>query len=219
MLLPLWVWAETPQQLLESVAQAARQQNYQGTVVMASASHWQSMKVQHALIDGEEFERLQQLTGLPQEYIQHGSEQWCSHDDNLALHRPLKNPLRIPHPKLQQDFAYDFIQGKTQRLAGRTVRQLNVQPHDNNRYGLTLWLDQQTNLLLGVDLLDSQQHILERTHYVDIDMTGDVTPKDFVPSMPVHAVQQRVSKQSKLAPVSWKPSWLPVGFQKTHAQE
>ncbi len=222
LLLPLWALAEAsenPQQLLENVAQAARLQNYQGTIVMASASHWQSMDVQHAFINGQEFERLQQLTGLPQEYIKRGSEQFCSHGDNLAVHRPLKNPLRTPTPKLEQDFAYSFTYGTVQRLAGRLVQQLNVQPHDNNRYGLTLWLDQQTNLLLGVDLLDSQQHILERTHYVDIEIAAIMTAENFIPSMPTHAVQETVSTESKIANVSWQPSWLPVGFQMTHAQE
>lgn len=222
LLLPLWALAdlsESPQQLLEDVAQAARQQNYQGTIVMASSSHWQSMDVKHALINGQEYERLQQLTGIPQEYIKRGPEQFCSHDENLAFHRPLKNPLRTPTPKLQQDFAYNFTYGAVQRLAGRTVQQLNVQPHDNNRYGLTLWLDQQTNLLLGVDLLDGQNHILERTHYADIKVAAPMTVDDFVPSMATHAVQEAANTENKIAAVSWLPHWLPVGFQLTYAQE
>lgn len=221
-LLPLWAFAEvsqSPQQLLESVAQAARQQNYQGTIVMASDSHWQSMSVQHALINGQEYERLQQLTGMPQEYIMRGSEQLCSHADNLALHRPLKNPLRTPTPNLQQDFAYDFTYGVVQRLAGRLVQQLNVQPQDNNRYGLTLWLDQETNLLLGVDLLDSQNHVLERTHYADIKTNTLMVAEDFVPSMPAHNVQEAVPAENKVESVSWIPNWLPVGFHVTYAQE
>lgn len=223
-LLPLWALAdidvsESPQQLLERIVQASSQQNYQGTVVMASATSWQTMTVQHALIEGQEYERLQQLTGLPQEYIQRGAEQICSHADHLPLHRPLKNPLRIPAPKLQPDFAYDLSMGTVQRLAGRIVRQLHVQPHDHNRYGLNLWLDQQTGLLLGVDLLDGQQHVLERTHFVEINMAPMLVADDFLPSMPSHSVQVIDAIKTTIAPVSWQPNWLPAGFHLTSAQE
>lgn len=222
LLLPLWAAAETsqsPQQLLERVAEAARQQSYQGTIVMASSSHWQSMNVKHTLIDGQEYERLVQLTGIPQESIMRGSEKMCGHVDNLSYHRPLTNPLRTPTPRLQQGFAYNFTYGTVQRLAGRVVQQVNVQPHDNHRYGLTLWLDQQTNLLLGVDLLGSQQQILERTHYVDISLSVPMAAEEFAPTMPTHAVPEVAEQESNISAVSWQPSWLPLGFQVTHAQE
>lgn len=221
-LLPLWAVAEqgqSPQQWLERIADAARQQNYQGTIAMVSDSHWQTLSVQHALIGGEEYERLQQLNGVPQEYIKRGTEQLCSHVEAFPFHRPLKNPLRIPIPALQQDLAYSFTFGGVQRLAGKVAQQLNVQPHDNNRYGLTLWLDQQTSLLLGVDLLDSQHNILERTRFVNIDIGQPIAAEEFVTSMPAHAVQQTNNPESQVAEVSWLPTWLPLGFKMTFAQE
>lgn len=221
-LLPLLAFAEvseSPQQWLERIADAARQQNYQGTIAMVSDSHWQTLSVQHALIDGEEYERLQQLSGVPQEYVKRGSEQLCSHIETFPFHRPLKNPLRIPIPELQQDLAYDFTFGGVQRLAGKVAQQLNVQPHDDNRYGLTLWLDQQTSLLLGVDLLDSQHNILERTHFVEVTIGQPIAVEEFVTTMPAHEVQQSDSAENKIAEVSWLPTWLPVGFKMTFAQE
>lgn len=223
LLLPVWALAdisESPQQILESVAQAARQQNYQGTIVMASSSHWQTMEVKHAMINGEEYERLKQLTGASQESIKRGAEHVCSHAEHLPLHRPLKNPLRIPTPKLDQNFAYDFTYGDLQRMAGRMVQPLNVKPYDNKRYGLTLWIDKKSKLLLGVDLLDSKQNVLERTHYVDISLAAELTPQDFIPNMPAHGVQRSITEPEKsIAQVGWKPYWLPVGFELTHALE
>lgn len=222
LLLPLWAavaFSASPQQSLEKIAQAARQQNYQGTVVMASASHWQSMAVKHAFINDQEYERLEQLTGMPQEYVRRGEEELCGHTESLAFHRPLKNPLRTPTPELQPDFAYTFAYGSVQRLAGRQVQQLNVQPHDNHRYGLTLWLDQQTNLLLGVDLLGSDNHVLERTHFVDIEVAKPMPVEAFQSSLPAHQVAPAETAESKIAAVSWLPNWLPNGFHLAHAQE
>src|SRR5690554_8229704 len=115
---------------------------------MASSSHWQTMEVKHAMINGEEYERLKQLTGASQESIKRGAEHVCSHAEHLPLHRPLKNPLRIPTPKPDQNFAYDFTYGDLQRMAGRMVQPLNVKPYDNKRYGLTLWIDKKSKLLL-----------------------------------------------------------------------
>ncbi len=208
----------TPRDWFERMVQAAREQNYEGVLVYGNQRHWDSMAVRHAVIDGQEYEHLQQLTGAPREQIRQGSVTDCLLDDPDRVHpQPLQNPL---HSFLSgHDFSAHYVLtlGDAGRVAGRFARQLWLQPTDSHRYTMRLWVDQKTALLLRSDLLDERHQVLERFQFAHIDIGADIPLASFVPGEHAHRLSAPVVHQH--TPVSWSPGWLPPGFEPVAATE
>lgn len=207
------------QQWLQDMAQAARSQNYSGILMYGDPGHWDSMAITHAIIDGVEYEHLQQLTGLPRELLRNQDGTFCLHPDTPdAHHTPLKNPLRSLVPQANLDLHYDFLLGGSGRIAGRYARELRVQPRDQHRYGLRLWLDQETGLLLRSDLLNLQHRVLERVQFAQVAIGAPAQVAEFTLSGEAHPLPA-AEPLPELTEVSQLPHWLPPGFELTAARE
>lgn len=208
----------TARDWFDRMVQAAREQNYEGVLMYGNQRQWDAMSVRHALIDGQEYEHLEQLTGAPREQLRHGERVACRHNEPSGMHpQPLQNPL---HGFLSgHDFSgqYELTLGNSDRVAGRFTRQLLLQPKDSHRYAMRLWLDQKTALLLRSDLLDERQQVLERFQFASIRIGVPVTAAAFSTGSSFHPLELQTAHNNQS--VSWSPQWLPDGFERLAAVE
>lgn len=197
----------------DRMVQAAREQSYSGILVAGNQRHWDSLLVQHTLHNGAEYERLQRLTGAPLEQLRQGEQVFLLTPNNG---QPLQNPLHsfLSGPDLREQ--YELTLGGSDRIAGHFVRLIVLQPKDQHRYAMRLWLEQKTALLLRSELLDERQQVLERVQFAQLEI-GSMMPAelfirpDMAPVPPAPAYQNDA--------VSWQPNWLPTGFSRLAARQ
>lgn len=197
---------------------AGQNTGYQGVIVFGLHKTWDSLRVQHALIDGQEYEQLSLLTRAPQEMLRVGQQITCLHAPHDAPHAALKNPLQLNIPTGATP--YQFLLGGQVRIAGRDAQELLIRAQSPDRYGLRLWLDQDSALLLGMEILDVQGRPLERAQYAVIDLPKALDKSAFHSALSGHTLAEPTPPVAEpIGVVSWQPSWLPEGFYSTFAQQ
>lgn len=214
------VWAQeasTAEAWLARMQEATQKSSYQGVLVFGLNKRWDSLAVKHAFLDGQEYEQLSLLTRAPQEMLRIGKQITCAHAPHEAPHAALKNPLQLTIPTTA--LPYKLLLGGQARIAGRTAQELLIQANDSDRYNMRLWLDSETALLLGIELIDAQNHILERAQYASIELNAALDKSAFHSQLPSHQQDEAPVVAEPVAPVSWQPSWLPVGFYSTFAKQ
>lgn len=214
--------------LLDKMSHSFRELNYQGTFSYQQGDSIESLRIAHALIDGEEFERLQYLDGEPREILRRGHTLTCIHPGHqlVRLYHQQSNLKLIAEGEstVEQGIEkyYGFSVEEKSRIAGRDAVNLLVRAKDTHRYSYRLALDEETGLLLRSELLGAQDQVLERFQFVEISLGA--VPLDYFDDAdnsyqaahvgPVAAVnnQMEVNDQAEKDALRWRVGWLPGGF-------
>ncbi len=204
--------------LLDRMSHSHRELNYQGIFTFQQRDKMESLRMAHAVIDGEEYERLEYMDGDKREIIRRGHKLNCIHPGHQLL-RFYQWQQNLKQSSLVQGGVgqyYQFTVIGTDRIAGRRAVSLEVSPKDTHRFGYRLSLDEKTGLLLRSELLDPKGQILERFQFVDISI-GELIPLERFNGTEHsyhagHIKPAADAKQSFIIPGSWMVNWLPGGF-------
>lgn len=223
-LAPMAAQAVTAEALVQGMGQAFRGLNYRGYLSYEYGANIESFAVVHAVIDGQEYEKISAQAGAPAEIIRTGHALNCLHSGNQLLRYGLHSPasMHLSSVNAANDnvhTAYQFVLHGTNRVAGRDVYEVHVSPRDALRNGYKFSIDQATGLMLKSVVVSPEAKVLERFQFIHIafDTPVNVAEFDSVNAVPVRQVAHgsaRVSKQvlSVNNGVMAAPSWLPAGF-------
>ncbi|WP_101759303.1 MucB/RseB C-terminal domain-containing protein [Oceanicoccus sp. KOV_DT_Chl] len=208
---------------LDKMSHSFRELNYSGTLSFQQGERMESLRMAHAVIAGEEYERLDYLDGDQREIIRRGHEVNCIHTGHHLLrfyqHSGGAGSAGTKQASSIADLYRFDITGET-RVAGRNAVQILVTPKDQHRFGYRLALDEATGLMLRSELIGSKGQVLERFQYVDItvgvakpieyfsDAGHSFKPQHAAPNMEVEASKSRLLE-------GWQVNWLPKGFTAT----
>jgi sigma-E factor negative regulatory protein RseB len=205
-------------QLLEKMSHAARVLEYRGRLLYLHGNAVSTLELLHARFDDREHERLTQLDGQLAEVIRRGEHVVCVHADRTItrlVNRSSVTPLGL-HDRLSSALPvqYQLLLDGEDRVAGRAVHQLRLLPLDQFRYGYRLWTDQESNLLLKSELVDTDGVVLERLEFVSLELQPQLTEADFeVPStLRERALDSLADDAHPSGRVALKAGWLPEGF-------
>ncbi len=208
--------------LLKQMTSGVQELNYQGVFSYQQGDELQSLRIAHALVDGKDYERLEYMDGEPREVIRRGA--------SLSYLYPSQRLIR--HSLLQQEQGemtslesiaqyYDLSVTGWGRVAGRSVVNLVLKPKDKHRLTHRLSLDKETGLLLRSALMSSDNKVLERFQFVEINIGGDVVlseedinrikVSDSVVTPQAPTVANDEGTKTAVAR-SWKVQWLPNGY-------
>ncbi|WP_322980761.1 MucB/RseB C-terminal domain-containing protein [Pseudomonas sp. C11] len=215
-LLALPVQASEVQDWLKRLAEAERQQSFQGTFVYERNGSFSTHSVWHAVeSDGSIHERLMQLDGPSQEVFKVDGQARCV---SGALADQVSDGQSWPARNFdaaQLGEWYDMRVAGHSRIAGRDAVVLILSPKDQHRYGFELHLDRETGLPLKSLLLSDKGQLLERFQFTDLEArvpdaealqpTSDCQPVHFKPA-------------DAMADGAWRSDWLPPGFSLISAQ-
>lgn len=222
LLTPLWSMASSVSELkveprvwLDKMSHSQRELSYQGTFTYEQAGSIKAMRIAHAVVNGEEFERLEHLDGKENRVIRRGHGPDCIHSGDTLL-RLYKKQSNL---KGAVDHFYDFSVVGRSRVAGRSVVELAVMPRDKHRFGHRLSLDESTGLLLRSIRYGTNNQVLERFQFVELSLGGELPEALFSgplssQSLSNHRVQHidpTIDRSAKVA--TWKIDWLPGGFK------
>lgn len=211
--------------LLEEMAQAAREVNYQGVFAYHNGRALQSIRIYHRHDEGGEVERLISLNGAAREVIRTDDMVTCINPEGKQIsvsRRPLGRgfPSDLPRRLHSAVDFYELSLGETQRVADRQSRELLIKPSDQYRYGYRLWVDTETALLLKSELVNADGEVLETFTFSEVETgvyIGDALLAAQTQGKEMVTQRSEPGKKPDTIPEDsqasqWRADWLPAGF-------
>lgn len=206
------VFAEDAAAWLDRMSHSFRELNYHGTFSFQRGKSTESFRIAHAVIDGEEYERLDYLDGEKRRIVRRGHSLNCIHTGQKLV-RSLVSLNQVDQGEKVAD-SYGLELRGEDRVAGRQAVNLAVIPKDGYRYGYRLSLDTETGLLLRSELLGGEGDVKERFQFVELDIVDSIPATYFDQE---HFDYQARHNRPPVDPVtsapeSWRLEWKPPGF-------
>jgi len=210
--------ARTPAQWLEQMSTALQQTAFRGRSIYLSGDQLTAVEILRGIVDGESWERVVHLSGEPAEILRKGDLVASLHLDSVS---ELKDSQRAAAsalsavaelPQRWNTSQYRLHVGPDDRVAGRMTKRIDILPADRFRYGLHLWLDKETSLLLKSVIVDQRGRALDMFEFVSIDVGLPLKAEDFEPENGLRWVSQS-SNEGEVKPNNdWQLGWVPAGF-------
>lgn len=155
-----------------------------------------AMALYHDVNDGGEREVVHFLDGEPLVVERQGASTAVVGSSDNGL--PTASPDAIVQ-HLEDHYRLRLI--GEDRIAGRPVVRVDIEPRDAFRYGRQLWLDTETALPLKQMLINERLRVLETLQLVELGETR------------LHEGQVDLAPEPIPAAEEWQPGWLPPGFE------
>lgn len=166
--------------------------------------------------DGLEMEQLNLLNGPGREVVRIGNKV-SYFEPNVPPYSLQSSIINGPFPseffqhpeKLM--VGYEFIMVGRSRISGRAAQQIRIISKDKSRFGLNVWLDQETGLLLKMNLVGQESQLLEQIQVTGLQVTEE--PDPFFAKIEPGMLPEVVSFGSS-APLNspWAITYLPKGM-------
>ena len=194
------------------MSRSLRQANYHGVVTLQRDGDMQVMQVSQIVGDGSSSERLVELTGRGAQVERLSHPLDCIHPGD----RLLRGEVLLPEKSCGIATHYRFAVTPGERVAGREVVRIVIEPRDIYRFGYVVDLDEETGIMLKAQTIGHGHKTLETMQFANI-VYSDNLP-EFSQADVIHTAQH-LDPQSASAqyPVTraWNIGWLPLGFAAT----
>lgn len=165
---------------------------------------------------GVEMEQLNLLNGPGREVVRIGNKVSYFEPNvppyslqSSVINGPLPSEFFKDPEKLM--LAYEFIVVGRSRIAGRSAQQIRIISKDKSRFGFNLWLDQETGLLLKMNMFGQEGNLLEQIQVTGLQVTNEPDPF-FAKIEPI--LLPEVVSFSPSAPLNspWEVGYIPKGM-------
>lgn len=219
---------ETPRteaQWIQSARSAAQRISYTGTIIYQAGGEMTSSRITHLFDGSKSLERIQTLDGKPREYLRKRS----GSDDEVQCLIPESRKIVVEKRSVEDSFPalsnatpdeilqrYVAKLGPVERVAGLEAQALSLEPRDNLRYGVRLWLDRTTGLLLRAQTLNERKEVIEQIAFSDVRIGDRIEANALKPAWATDgwAVVRSDYRQVDLASKGWVVP-TPDGFRRT----
>ena len=205
------------QHWLDRMSRSFRELNYRGTLSFQQGDRMTSLRIAHAVIDGEEYEFIEHMDGARRPVVRKGHSVDCVHPGHQMV-RFYQQRLQGKQQQGELAQHYRFRIAGIDRVADRAAVVMLVSPNDAHRFGYRLSLDQQTGLLLRSELVAPGNRVVERFQFVEI-IFDEAIPKSFFQQadgsyQPAHTTPHSMTAEQplRLPKLNWRVAWLPEGF-------
>ncbi|MGY3945097.1 MucB/RseB C-terminal domain-containing protein, partial [Aeromonas tecta] len=210
----------SPEALLQQMQSAVSHQNFELSMVKARQGRLEPIRFSHGVIDGKEVAHLSYLDGKTVEYLQRQNE--FTFFENTHEPYTLKGArfpgvwstlVKMPLPRVLE--SYDPVLAGRSRVAGLVAQVVRLVPKETDKYGFVLWIDEQSHLLLRVDMVDREGNLVEQVLGVDLDRQSAPAPwlVALVNSKLPEALELEDAYPAPQQTLSWHLTWLPGGFK------
>jgi len=205
---------------LERIRGAAKERNYQGTMIFTAADVVSSSRVGHFFVGDQTYERVEALDGRQQSIYRHNDRVltlWPTRRVATIEQRDSTvDAMGLPEvePRLQEQYEVRML--APDRLAGREAHVLMLRPRDQARFAQRLWADAQTGLMLRADVLGPNGSVLESTAFSDVEIGAKPQRESVLAPMKKLDGYRIVTLQpapTRLDAEGWALGSLPNGFK------
>ncbi len=173
---------------LTRVHQAARQSAYTGTFVVTTGNTFASAKIWHACDGQQQLERVVSLSGPPRMTYRRNAQvitffpvsrrAVVEHRESLDL---LSDRLKSVDASIAEVYRYQPM--GVQRIAGFDADVVQFTPRDHWRYGVTVWSERHTGLVLQLVTHDRAGGVLEQAAFSELQLNANVDKAEMVRMM------------------------------------
>ncbi len=178
---------------VRQMVQATRELHYQGILVHAMPLDIAAMKLYHqGGTDGGYRERVVMLTGPARELVRKSGQVWRYHPDSKKViqspHLGGSGLLKLGEGHLKAvGHYYRLAYGPSGRVAGRSVKAVELRAIRDDRFSYRIWRDQETALPLQMEVLSPQGRVVENLLFATIDLDCVLTNAELELSAPKDA--------------------------------
>lgn len=210
--------AVDPQALLDRMAQAQRQVEYEGTLVYLHDRHLATLRIAHRIDNGVAMESLLALSGPIRAVARNERGVTCMSANARAFSMPRGEQrsaiLRsgpVDFKRIRRHYVISAL-GQS-RVAGRDTDVVGIAPRDDYRYGYRYFIDRKTGLPLKIDLLDDAEQPIEQVMFTNVEIFPADPGLARLSSAPVDGIPVN-DDQALIAPRSdWTLAAMPPGFE------
>ena len=226
---------------LNEMQQAFRSSNFELYFVKQTMAASEPVSFSHGVIDGRQYSHWLYLNGMPMGYF--------SAEGIMAYFRAGSQPEIInngKHPFLLGRFNtvstdrilknYVPVVTGRNRIAGRDVFMVRLSPKKNDRYGYVLYVDEITNILLQIDVVNPLDGSLMEsylaTHFIYTESPNRIIQnineaylKESAQSFEQSgtAIEDGVAVTDKDSEhknsLNWEPAYIPSGFEMVQCEK
>ncbi|WP_392562762.1 MucB/RseB C-terminal domain-containing protein [Orbus sturtevantii] len=190
-------------------------------VQQESNGYSNTFQYRHLGANNENYANLLYLEGAPKEIILHNDTVSYFQPESESFSLAIKHIIEAFPDIIYSDFNklseyYDFVLLGKSRTANRNSQLVRIIPKDKDRYNYVLWIDDDSNLPLRIDLLDLNSKIIKQIKVLDVNFDFDkhafknyIEDRDYPIIIPINKEKQQVN--------SWQIDFLPKGFSEISA--
>lgn len=207
---------------LKKVATAAHQLNYSGTYIYQAGDRVETSRITHVRDDAGEHEKLEALDGNPREIIRNNNEVICFKPeaaDSIVVEKRRTEksfPAMLPPQLGAIAENYRIVVGEQDRAAGQTCQVIMLEPKDQFRYRLKLWVDPTSGLLLKATTLNEKNDVVAQFAFTQVSIGGQIDKGMLKPKLSGKKVVLSTEPVPRVELLSDEAGWsvrqLPAGF-------
>jgi sigma-E factor negative regulatory protein RseB len=206
--------------LLQQMQRAYHHYNFELSLIRVRQGTIEPLRFSHAVLEKSELTHLIYLNGRPSEYLRRNKE--------ISFFETGTTPYTLTGSRMPGFWStvlemnlerilesYDPVVTGRNRIAGLPVQVVRLAPKDLAKYGFVLWLEQNSGLLLRLDLIDEGGNLVEQFMGVDLRIMPE--PSSWLAALGKVQLPRAVTTQQAYAEpqteLGWAPGWLPKGFK------
>jgi sigma-E factor negative regulatory protein RseB len=207
--------------LLERIQDAATRHSFKGSFVVSAGGRVSGSRVTHYCEGDQQYERIDSLDGEPRHVLRHNDwvhTVWPANRTALVERRAAVTTF----PSLLQggsgDVAahYELRLAGVDRVAGLDAQVLRLQPLDAYRYGLRLWSEKATGLLLRAEVLGAGDEVLETAAFTELTLSTKAKPREIqqaIKALDGYRVIRAPAEATRLEDEGWSLRISVPGFR------
>lgn len=204
---------------LARMVKSFNQPNYSLSLIQIQQQQYQPIMIERGKVDDQALIYVNYLNGPEREvlhrsdlvaYFQHDAAPYAVRGERPV--DPLPASFTEGFDGLEKN--YRFILGGRSRVMGRPAQLVRIEPRDDNRFSLWLWLDAEQGLLLRADTLGPNDNTLEHLQVMSMNFTRQPSPLiKRLASVPLPDTMPVIGDMPhQQTPLQWRCGWLPEGF-------
>ncbi|MDP3083944.1 MAG: MucB/RseB C-terminal domain-containing protein, partial [Rubrivivax sp.] len=175
---------------LASIHAAARERNYEGTMVFTAGGVSSSSRVSHFCLGDQYFEQVESLDGRMQRVLRHNDivqTVWPQRKTAVIESRNAGGGPRSLTPSVDPRALdqYELKPEGRERVAGREAQVFLLQPRDALRYAQRLWADLASGLMLRADVIGPANAVIESVAFSALEVGVKPQPELVLQAMKI----------------------------------
>jgi sigma-E factor negative regulatory protein RseB len=211
-----------PVQLLQRAAQAARTLTFTGTYVHATDDRMSTARITHAIVGGDEHEKIETLDGPLREFLRRNDEMQCFMPDAKTVRLDRRTTGRFFPSLLASPDAiaenYTVKLGGVERVLGLDCQWIRLEPRDALRFHQRVCAEIASGLLLRARVLSEHNRVLENFTFTEVRIGAQVPRSEiksaFRQEQGKWQTDSRPRDESISVDTGWAAASLPAGFRK-----
>lgn len=209
---------------VQKMSESMRNLSYRGNFVYMYEKQLESMSIIHLKDDQGEKERLLSLNGEAREVIRDNKNLTCIWPSSRTVvidysRQNRFSPLFIPDDIVNISLYYDLLLAGKERVAGHETVVVHISPKDQLRYGIKLWIAEESGLLVRSSLINDLGEVVEQVMFTNLEvlpdsheLTLDTMPELDESFTMVRYLQGEPSEESS-SDMAWHLKEIPSGFR------